>query len=146
MVLLPAAKLLPLTVRLAPEAANETLPRLVAPSENVTLPVGWAVPLAALTVAVSCVDPVDAMVAGLAATDVVVLTNGEVTVTVVEPLELEFAPVWFTAPFVDNTCAAVFRVPCSIDDKSLFNASPATCSYAFRLISTMKGVRSVKGS
>ena len=89
---MPAARLLPLTVRLAPEADNGILPRLVAPSENVTLPVG-AVSLAALMVAVSCVEAVDAMVAGLAATDVVVVAAGALTVTVVELPELEKFPV-----------------------------------------------------
>jgi len=91
MMLLPTASALPLTVSVAPDAVSGTLPKVVLPSENVTLPA--ATPLAALTVAASCVDPVDAMVEGLAVSDMVVATGGIVTATVVVPDELLKFPV-----------------------------------------------------
>ena len=88
--MLPMARTLPFTAWVAtPDADNEALPRGAPPIEKVTLPVGTAVPLAAFTVAVSWVVAVDAMVDGLAATDVVVVTTtGAVTVTVADPDEL----------------------------------------------------------
>jgi hypothetical protein len=89
----PTARLLPFRVRVAAEPTNATVPRTVRPTEKVTLPVGAAVPDVALTVAVIFVDAVDAMLVGLAATDVVVVTVGALTVTVTELLELEKFPV-----------------------------------------------------
>jgi len=57
MVLLPAVRLLPLTVTVAvefpPEAASAAVPRDAPPNVKVTLPVGAAAPLAGLTVAVN---------------------------------------------------------------------------------------------
>jgi hypothetical protein len=90
--LLPIARLLPLTARVAPDAVNGKVPSVVFPSANVTLSVGTAVPLAGFTVAVSCVVAVDAMLAGFAVTDVVVETAGVVTVTDTVALELEKLP------------------------------------------------------
>ena len=66
MVLLPEARLLPFTERLVAPNDKVPLPSVVLPSENVTLPVGVVVPLAAFTVAVITVDEVDAMLVGLA--------------------------------------------------------------------------------
>jgi hypothetical protein len=91
MVLLPAARLLALTVRVAPDAVNGAVPSVVFPSPNVTLPAGTAVPLAGFTMAVSCVVAVDAMLAGFAVTDIVVET-GAVTVTVVDAVALAKFP------------------------------------------------------
>ena len=92
-----AARLDPYTVSVAlavpPLPDSVALPRVVLPSLKAMVPAGATVPLAALTVAVSAVDPADAMVEGLAATDVVVATAGAVTVTVVEPLELAKFPL-----------------------------------------------------
>jgi len=93
MVRLPMARVLPFTDRVAEEPDNGVLPSTVLPSEKTTIPVGGTVPLAALTVAVSNVDVVDVMLEGLAATDVVVVTGGAVTVTVVELLEPKKFPV-----------------------------------------------------
>ena len=97
MVLLPMLRLLPFTARVAPafaaEAANEAVPRTVLPTAKVTLPVGAALPLAGLTVAVTCVVSVARMLAGFAATVVVVATGGPVTVTVVVAVEFAKLPV-----------------------------------------------------
>src|SRR5271157_2538816 len=96
MVFTLAAKLDPCTVNIAEavplEPDSAALPRVVLPSEKVTLPVGKDAPLTAFTVAVSCVDAVDAMAAGEATTDVVVVA-GALTATVVEALELKKFPV-----------------------------------------------------
>jgi len=95
MVLAPEARLLPFTASVAlpfaPEAVSGDVPSTVVPAANVTLPVGAAVPLAGLTVAVNCVVAVDEMLAGFANTAVVVATGGGVTVTLtvaVEPVKL----------------------------------------------------------
>jgi hypothetical protein len=93
MVLPLPPRLLPFTVRVALEPEIGALPRIVLPSEKATTPVGKALPLAALTVAVSCVDPVNEMIEGLAPSDVIVTTGGAVTVTVVELLEPKKLPV-----------------------------------------------------
>jgi hypothetical protein len=94
MVLLPAARLLPLTVSAAvPPADRVAVPREVVPSANAILPVGVAVPDAGFTVAVTCVVAPWLMLEGLAVTAVVVPTSGEVTFTVtvaVEPAKLLF--------------------------------------------------------
>ena len=62
------------------------VPSVLVPLVNVTVPVGIAVPLAGFTVAESCVEAVCAMEAGLAVSDVVVLT-------------LETTPVQFVINF-----------------------------------------------
>ena len=87
------ARLLPFTVRIAPDAVNGALPRAVFPSEKAMLPVGKEIPLAARTVAMSCVAAVDAITGGRATADVVVATDAAETVTVAEPPELEKFPV-----------------------------------------------------
>lgn len=92
-VLLPVVKVLPFTAKVAPDAESGTLPRVVLPVEKITVPVGKALPLAALTVAVTTVAAEVAIVDGLAATEVLVATGGAVTVTVVEALEFEKFPV-----------------------------------------------------
>jgi hypothetical protein len=96
MVLLPAARLLPLTVRAAVPAGDiVAVPREVVPSANATLPAGVAVPEAGFTVAVNRVVALWLMLDGLAVTAVVVPTSGETmsTVTVaVEPARLLFPP------------------------------------------------------
>jgi hypothetical protein len=55
--LLPPVKLLPFTVKVAvavpPDPASVAVPSATVPAENVTLPAGVALPLAALTVAVN---------------------------------------------------------------------------------------------
>jgi hypothetical protein len=55
--LLPPARLLPFTVSAAvaipPEPASVAVPSAIFPAENVTLPAGDALPLAAFTVAVN---------------------------------------------------------------------------------------------
>jgi hypothetical protein len=94
MVLLPAARLLPLTVSAAVPAADRVaVPREVVPRANTTLPAGAAVPDAGFTVAVSCVVAPEPMLAGLAVTAVVVPASGETTLTVTvaaEPAKLLF--------------------------------------------------------
>lgn len=63
------------------------------PTEKLTLPVGAALPVADLTVAVNRVDPVAAMLVGFAVTVVMVATGGAVTLTVADPDELAKFPV-----------------------------------------------------
>ena len=90
--MVPMARLLPLRVRLALDAESGALPRMVLPSEKVTLPVGAEVPLV-FTVAVSSVEAVDAMEEGLAVTKRVVVTRGAITVMAVELPEPRKFPV-----------------------------------------------------
>jgi hypothetical protein len=92
-VLLPMARLLPLTVSVAVEPETVADPRVVLPTMKVTLPVSAVLPLAGFTVAVKTVLAEDAMLAGFAATVVVVATGGVVTATVTDPLELEKLPL-----------------------------------------------------
>lgn len=89
MVLLPIARLLPWTARVAvvPEIVAD--PRMVLPTVKVTVPAGALVPLAGFTVAVNTVLAEERMVAGFAASVVVVPV---VATTAVEPLELEKLP------------------------------------------------------
>lgn len=91
--LLPRVRRLPLIVILAAEPDTGSVPRVVLPSRNVTVPVGEVVPEAALIVAVTMVLAVETKLAGLAATVVVVATGGAVTATLTEPLEFEKLPV-----------------------------------------------------
>jgi hypothetical protein len=97
MVLLPVARLVPFTVRVAvevaPDAVSDAVPRMVFPTANVMFPVGAALPLAGFTVATSWVVAVEAILAGVAVTDVVVLTTGAVTVTATDADELAKFPV-----------------------------------------------------
>jgi hypothetical protein len=92
-VLLPMARPLPLTVRLAAEFETSADPNVVLPRVKVTVPAGAALPLAAFTVAVNTVLAEDNILAGLAETVVVVPTGGAVTAIIVEPLEFEKLPV-----------------------------------------------------
>ncbi len=85
------ARLLPFTVRTAPELLSGTTPSDVLPSANDTLPAGT--PLVAFTVALICVVPPGAMIAGLAAAEMLVATTGAVTVTDTDPLEFVKLPV-----------------------------------------------------
>ncbi|HUD98246.1 MAG TPA: hypothetical protein VMR62_01640 [Bryobacteraceae bacterium] len=85
-------RLLPFTTNVAPEADSVAVPSVELPAENVTLPVGTALPLAGFTVTDSWVDAVDAMFAGLAVTDVVVLTADAVTVTAIDAEEAAKLP------------------------------------------------------
>lgn len=84
-VLLPAARLLPLTVRVAmdeePDAVSAADPSDTLPRLKVTVPAGAALPAGPFIVAVTCVDAVCAMLAALAVTVVVVATVGAVTTT-----------------------------------------------------------------
>jgi hypothetical protein len=97
MVLLPGVRLLPFTVRIPEDVALDcvscTDPKRTFPSENVTLPAGTVVPLVGLTVAVTCVVPLDAMVDGLAEAEVAVATGGAATVTDTVPVDFEKLPV-----------------------------------------------------
>ena len=86
MVLAPDTSFDPSTVSFATPLESVPVPSVVAPTAKVTVPVGVLLPLTALTVAVTTVDEVDAIVVGLAAT-VVVVAIGAVTVTVAEPLD-----------------------------------------------------------
>lgn len=87
--LLPGVRLLAFTVKVAvavdPEAVSIPDPRETFPAVKVTLPVGAVVPLAGFTVAVNCVVAVWAMLAGLAASVVVVAICGEVATTTTVP-------------------------------------------------------------
>src|ERR1035438_5400511 len=90
--LLPAANWLPFTVTEAvavpPEPDRFAVPSVTLPSMNATGPAGEVVPLPAMTVAVSVVEPVETMLAGLAVSALVVAPPvGAVTVTVTEPLD-----------------------------------------------------------
>jgi type IV secretory pathway TrbD component len=60
---------------------------------KVTVPVGAALPVAGFTVAVKTAPAEEAMLAGFAATVVVVLTGGAVTAIVSELLEFAKLPV-----------------------------------------------------
>ena len=86
--LLPVARPLPLPVKVAdevdPEAISVTVPSVLPPTENVTLPVGAVLPLPGFTVATSRVVPVVTMLVGLAVTVVVVVTVVDVIVTATE--------------------------------------------------------------
>ena len=97
--MLPVASALPLTVKVAmpllPDTARVPLPSVLFPKVNVTVPLGAAVPLDGLTVAVSVVLALLAIPAGLAETVVVVAMAGTVTVTV--PLDAVKA---LPAPYV----------------------------------------------
>lgn len=90
-VLLPNFNLLAATVSAAeplPDApASATLPNDVDPSVNATVPPGAALPLAALTVAVSVVEALCAIDAGFALALMLVETVPPVTVTVACPLD-----------------------------------------------------------
>ena len=78
----------------APDAAaSVAVPSEVLPFENVTVPDGAALPLAAVTVAVNCVLPAAKMLAGLATMVVVVAIGALVTVTAAEAVEAEKLPV-----------------------------------------------------
>lgn len=92
--LLPTESLLPWTVMLAVDPEIVVVPRVLLPSRKVTVPAAAAVPLVGLTVAVSDVLPEEEMLAGLAASVVVVATGGAETATVTDPLDVEK----FTAP------------------------------------------------
>jgi len=83
-VLLPLARLLALTGRVAVDPDSVADPRVLLPNEKVTVPVAAALPEVGFTVAVSTVLAVEEIDAGLAETVVVV---GAETVTVTEPLE-----------------------------------------------------------
>lgn len=97
MLLAPIESLLPLTVSTAvpeePDVVSVAVPNDAVPAVKVTVPLGAVVPLAGFTVAVICVEAVDAMLTGLAARVVVVATAGVVTVTVVDAVELEKFPL-----------------------------------------------------
>jgi hypothetical protein len=83
--LAPAARLAAFTIRVAvaaaPDPVREAVPSTTVPALNVTLPPGVALPLAALTVAVSCVVPLAGMFRRVAASEVDVETAGAVTAT-----------------------------------------------------------------
>jgi hypothetical protein len=85
----PDARVDPLTVNdpvetVSVEDVAETLPREVLPSVKTTVPKGADDPDAAFTVAVICVLPVGAMLAGTAVTTVVVETgDGDSVITTV---------------------------------------------------------------
>ncbi len=81
----PTARLVPFTVKVALPEARVEVPSVVAPTANVTDPVGSADPEAGLMVAVRMVDAVCARVAGLAEMTVVVAMAGTVTTTIAEP-------------------------------------------------------------
>jgi len=83
-VLEPVARLLPFTARVAPDEVNGALPRTVPLCEKVTVPVGM---LDDLTMAVSSVEPAGVIVEGLAVTEVDVVREGALTVTVAVALE-----------------------------------------------------------
>jgi hypothetical protein len=81
MVSSPGSRRLPGTVMLAvalpPLSDSAALPRTFSPKLNATVPVGNAVPLAALTVALRVVDPLINRIAGLAeAVTLVEITPG----------------------------------------------------------------------
>jgi hypothetical protein len=102
MVLLPVARAVPLTVKVAtpllPDISRVPLPSVLFPKVNVTVPPGAAaVALAGFTVAVIVVLALLAILAGLAETVVVVDMAGTVAVTVTVPLDAEKA---LPAPYV----------------------------------------------
>jgi len=99
MLLLPRLNLLPATLNTAaaipPVTVNVSLPRDVFPTVKFTVPAGRAVPVVALTMAVTVVAAFCAMPGGLAAATVVVAAGGTAVVTVteaVEPLNLPSPP------------------------------------------------------
>lgn len=89
------ARLEPFTVSTAePAAERVAVPRDFVPRANATVPVGIAVPDAALTVAVNCVVAPGAMLAGLDVTVIVVPTDdAPVTLTVTVPVEAAKLPL-----------------------------------------------------
>jgi len=97
MLLAPAANLAPETLSVAtdavPEATSVAVPSAVLPTEKVTVPDGAAPPLGGVTVAVNCVVPSAAMLAGFAVTVILSATGAPVTVTVTEAVELAKFPV-----------------------------------------------------
>ncbi len=94
--LAPTDKLLPLivkvTVEVPPEPVSATDPRVLVPVAKVTLPVGVVVPAVARTVAVNWVEPVCAMLAGLAVRTMATAT-GDVTVITTEAVAALKFPV-----------------------------------------------------
>jgi hypothetical protein len=90
-VLAPVSRLDPFTVKTAvalePEAVSVFEPSEVFPKVKAMLPVGAALPDAGVSVAVSWVAALEAMLAGLAATARVVATGAPVMVSVTEPVE-----------------------------------------------------------
>lgn len=88
MVWLPAEREFPATVIDALPWERFALPSVFPPTVKVTVPVGKVVPLAGFTEAVTTVLAVEAMVAGIAETLVVVAMAEDVTLTVVEAVEL----------------------------------------------------------
>lgn len=97
--MLPTASFAPVTLSVAlavpvvAAAERVAVPSVTEPAVKVTLPAGAAAPLAAFTVAVSCVVAVVAIVEGLAETTVVVAIIAAVTVTVVDAVDAEKRPV-----------------------------------------------------
>ena len=74
-------------------APSVAVPSTVVPAEKVTVPVAGTLPLAGVTVAVSCAVPADATLAAPAVTTVLVATGAEVTVRVADAVELLKLPV-----------------------------------------------------
>jgi hypothetical protein len=99
----PTGRLPPFSVKVAvetpPEPASVAVPSeigpaaVAVPNENVRLPAGATVPVAAFTVTLNCVDALWAMLAGLAVTVVVVATAGLVTITTTDPEEAAKTPL-----------------------------------------------------
>jgi hypothetical protein len=86
-VLVPAERLDPASVKVAVPAAMDAEPMFVDPFVRVTDPEETALPVEVFAVIVSCVDAVCAMVAGEAVMVSVGAVVAGVTVTVTEPLE-----------------------------------------------------------
>jgi len=82
MALAPTPSLDPFTVSFATAAAIVAVPSTAGPKEKVTVPVGTVVPDAAFTVAVSTVEALWTILAGLAVTTILVAAPGGATVTV----------------------------------------------------------------
>lgn len=98
MVFAPDASEEPLTVSPAvdvvpAEEVTETVPREVLPSVKTTVPSGVDDPVAGFTVAVICVLPVGAMLAGAAVTTVVVATGDADSVIITVPDDEANPPV-----------------------------------------------------
>lgn len=93
----PVANLAPETLSVAvavtPEAARVAVPSEVLPTEKMIMPLGTALPLAGVAVAVSCAVSAAVMLAGFAVTVVLVASGAPVTVTVVEAVEVLKLPV-----------------------------------------------------
>lgn len=90
--MLPVIRLVPFTVSVAvaepfAPAVRVPVPSETLPAANVIAPPGAVAPDAAFTVAVNTVDALCAMLAGLAATTVLVETTGAVAVTDVVPVD-----------------------------------------------------------